>query len=92
MALKARGVKADVDVGKVACVLARTVYFGHKLLKVSTVYGKRDLNPLNYDLLEHLIATIHSNLFSNLTITEFNDDVRPKIITALSGLCRHSRH
>ena len=66
-----------------------TLYFGHELLKASTVYGKRDLNPLNYALLEHLID---SSLFSNLTITEFNDDVRPKIITALGGLCRHSQH
>jgi len=93
LALQVCGVKGEVDVGKVTCVLARNVYFGEPLLRLSTLKGKRSgLQALDSELVEHLKRVVRDTLFPNLTQRQFVAEIEPKIESSLSGLCRRSRN
>ncbi len=78
-----------VDMGKLACVLARQSYFGDDVLKLSTLYGKSaQYNALNPQKLAALLATIHGlPEFKQ----EFNLLCMPKINSSLSRLCTNLR-
>ena len=87
------------DVGRLGRALAVHSFFGESVLRESTSRGDslRGLQPLDPEKLHTLCSTIqHHPSFSTLTMTDFQELVKKKIIPSISNYCkelrtRHSR-
>jgi hypothetical protein len=77
--------------GKIIICLARQVFFNDEILRTSTVFGKRNFRPLESNRLNVLLTIVHEEIFRNVSPSDFNENIRPRIISILSSLCRRLR-
>ena len=67
-------------------ILTQSVYFSIDVLRQSILKGKRDMEALDPDLVEHLASKIQTTLYPHYPPQQFRADIEPKILQSFSGL------
>ena len=83
------------DVGKLGRALAVQSFFGESVLRVSTPRGdrKRGLQALDPEKLKSLLNSIHHHpSFASLSLMDFQELVRKKIIPSIAHYCKEFRN